>query len=407
MSRTNTAPQAPEVPSHVPPELVRNVNLFNDPAIETDPYAFVAKLHDGPRTIFNVGIPMREPAWTPTRAEDIRAILQDPANFSSEGVVGFSRLIGESWSTIPSETDPPAHGAYRALLNPLMSPKRIAEMEDAVRERAVQLVDALKGQTSTEFMKTFGRAFPVYIFLQLMGLPTERVEQFYGWMHDVLHGQDMAERSRAMSEVASYLRGVAKERAGKPADDLVSTVVNARIEGRALNDDEVIGMLVLIFGGGIDTVANMLGFCFLHLARDPALQAHLAAHPSEIPSAVEEFLRRYTIVMPYRKVVNDIEAAGVQMKAGDWVHCLLPAADIDPAEFENPSRFDPERSANRHIAFSTGPHRCVGSHLARREMAIALEEWLTRMPRFRLADGEAYHCHGGLFGVDHLNLVWD
>src|SRR6185369_1259425 len=106
----------------------------------------------------------------------------------------------------------------------------------------------------------------------------------------------------------------------------------------------------------------------------------------------------YSIVLPFRRVARDVEAAGVKMKAGDWVHLLLPVADLDPVEFEDPMRFEPQRSPNRHMAFSTGPHRCLGSHLARRELAIAIEEWLTRLPRFRLAEGDAYHCHGGLFG---------
>ncbi|MBV9526750.1 MAG: cytochrome P450, partial [Sphingomonas sp.] len=237
-----------KVPPHVPHELVRSVNLFSDPEIATCPHALIARMHDGPRVFFNVGDPFRGPAWTPTRAEDIRGILQNPEVFSSEGMSGFSALIGETWPLIPTETDPPAHSAYRTLLNPIMSPKRIAEMEDKVRERAVQLIEALQDQKSVEFMQAFGRAFPIYIFLELMGLPTDRVEVFYGWMHGVLHGADMAERSAAMGEVASYLRGVAKERVGSTSDDLVSFVVNARIEERPLTDDEIIGMLTLIFG---------------------------------------------------------------------------------------------------------------------------------------------------------------
>jgi len=164
--------------------------------------------------------------------------------------------------------------------------------------------------------------------------------------------------------------------------------------------------LFLIFGGGIDTVAASLGFVFLHLARDPDLQAQLRADPTLIPEAVEEFLRRYSLVSVRRRVLRDVEAAGVSMKQGDWVHLMTPLASLDPQAFADPLALDIRRSPNRHTAFSVGPHRCIGSHLARRELVIALEEWLPRLPPFRLAPGEAYRTHGGLLGVDHLNLEW-
>jgi len=395
-----------DIPDHVPGELVRVINFAFGPGTATAPHQTLAKLHDGPRTFFNVGDPFNPPGWVPVRGDDIRAILQDPATFSARKSVRFSELIGEDWDLIPSETDPPEHTVYRTMLNPAFSPKRMQDLDGRARERAMGLIQDLRGQSSCEFMTAFGRAFPVSIFLTLMGLPPANVELFYKWMHDVLHGEDMQTRSSGAAEVAAYLRRVGGERRGQPGDDLISIVVNSKVHGRELNDDEVIGFLFLIFGGGIDTVAASLGFVFLHLARDPDLQAQLRADPTLIPDAVEEFLRRYSLVSVRRRVLRDVEAAGVSMKQGDWVHLMTPLASLDPQAFADPLALDIRRSPNRHTAFSVGPHRCIGSHLARRELVIALEEWLPRLPPFRLAPGEAYRTHGGLLGVDHLNLEW-
>jgi cytochrome P450 len=409
MSETTERPMAPKVeaPAHVPPELVRSINLMNGPGISTCPHATVAKIHDGPRTIYNVGEPRGIGYWMPTRAEDIRAILQNPEVFSSQGVVGFSALIGENWPVIPAELDPPEHSDFRAILNPLFSPKGIAAMEPRVAQRAEELIAPLVGENGCEFMLAFGRAFPISIFLEIMGLPIENVELFSGWMHEILHSPDMAVKSNAMQQVVDYLRGVAQERVGSDGSDVVSIVVNGRVNGRPLTDDEIIGMLVLVFGGGIDTVANTLGFFFMHLAEHQDLQAKLRAEPALIPGAVEELLRLYSIVTPHRRCTRDVEVAGVQMKAGDWIEVVTPLASLDPEEFDHPMETDIARSPNRHTAFSFGPHRCVGSHLARRELIVALETWLARLPPFRMAPGEAHQCHGGLFGVDWLNLEWD
>ncbi|MDB5497295.1 MAG: cytochrome [Phenylobacterium sp.] len=399
-------PNAP-VPAHVPDELVRDINLLNGPGIAKRPFETLTTLHEGPRTVYNTGEPMRGGYWMPTRAADIRDILQDPETFSSRGMAGFSALVGETWPLIPAELDPPVHSDFRTLLNPLFSPKAIASLEPRVEQRAVELIDKLVGQKGCEFMSAFGRAFPVSIFLEIMGLPIENVELFSGWMDDILHSPDVDQRRAAMREVISYLREVAKARADQSGGDVISIVVNGKVQGRALTDDEIIGTLTLVFGGGIDTVANVLGFFFKHLAEDPELQARLRADPSLIRSAVEELLRRYSIVVPHRQVTRDVEAAGVQMKAGDWIEVVTSLASLDPDEFAEPLAVRTERSPNRHLAFSSGPHRCVGAHLARRELAVAMERWLKHLPPFRLAPGEAYQCHGGLFGVDFLHLVWD
>jgi cytochrome P450 len=402
------AAAGPQIPDHVPPELVKEIDLYSPGQGETCPYARLAALTKGPRVLFtppNFFNPTG--SWVITRADDIRSVFQQPEIFSSEGIAGFSRILGQSWPLIPLELDPPEHAKFRAILNGIFSPKRMASMEDGVRERAIKLVDAVAGKGECEFVESFGRPFPVSIFMQLMGLPDRDMEILNGWEHDLLHSRDMDSRVRGARGFYDYLRDLIAQRRAKPEDDLATFVLRSEVDGRPLTDDEVMGIYYLLVVAGLDTVAASLGLHFRHLAMNPDHQARLRADPSLIPSAVEEFLRRYGIVATTRFVTQETEVAGVKMKAGDRVSLMTYLASLDPEEFPDPLHVDLERSPNRHVAFSYGPHRCIGSHLARRELIIAIEEWLKRVPPFRIKDGVEVPVEpGGLLGVSALPLVW-
>jgi len=398
----------PLVPEHVPPELVAEVDLtgYNNP--DVCPYSTFAKMHDGPRTLFsppNMMIPQGN--WVLTRAEDIRSVLQQPEIFSSKNIAGFSRMVGEDWDLIPLELDPPEHAKFRAVLNGIFSPKKMAEMEDGIRASAVAYIDAVVDKGGCEFVEAFGRAFPVAIFMQLMGLPEEDTDKFNVWEYGLLHSMDIMTRIESAKEILGYLRKLIEVRKREPADDLVTFAIQAKVDGRSTTDDEIIGICFLLFVAGLDTVAASLGLHFRHLAQSPKDQARLRADPSLIPGAVEEFLRRYAIVNTSRFVMQDVEVAGVKMKVGDRLACSTIVASLDPGEFENPLDVDIERTPNRHVAFSYGPHRCIGSHLARRELVISIEEWLKRVPPFRIAGGgEVPVKPGGLLSVGALPLEW-
>ncbi|MET0338142.1 MAG: cytochrome P450, partial [Caulobacter sp.] len=347
-----------------------------------------------------------EGAWVPTRNDDIRAVLQDPETFSSEGSAGFAELIGESWPLIPTAIDPPDHSVYRAALNPLFSPVRMRRIEDQVHQRAEELLAPLLKQSSFDFVKTFGAPFPISIFLELMGLPSERLWEFHGWVDLLLHGATITHRQQGARSIIDYLRSELEARKNGPRDDVMTYLTTCKVFDRLMTDDELIGTAMLLFGGGIDTVASSLGFYFLHLAQHPKLQDRIKQEPGEIPNLVEEFLRAFAIVAPHRKVTRDVEFAGVQMKAGDWVMCSTILANTDPEAFPDPLTVDPVRQGDRHATFSFGPHRCLGSHLARRELAIALETW-SKSPPFKLDPSRRVEIHGGgLVGVDSLPLMW-
>lgn len=410
MSDQITQEQRAAVPAHVPQDLVRPSQIMTQDPAQRCPYHQLADLQSGPRIVYTApaggGLPIPG-AWLLTRAEDIRSVLQKPEIFSSKGIAGFSQLVGESWDLIPLELDPPQHSKFRAIMNSIFAPAKVNAMEDGVRARAVALIDAVAAKGECEFVEAFGRPFPVSIFMQLMGLPDEHMEQLNAWEHGLLHSTTFEERIAGAQGFLTYLRELIALRRREPADDLTTFAVQAEVDGRKLTDDEVMGICYLLVVAGLDTVAGSLSLHFRHLAQNPDDQARLRADPSLIPGAVEEFLRRYGIVTTSRFLTQDAVVGDIQMKKGDRVTCSTILASLDPEEFERPLEVDIERSPNRHVAFSYGPHRCIGSHLARRELKITIEEWLKRIPEFRIPeDAKPVINTVTVWGFESLHLEW-
>jgi cytochrome P450 len=197
-------------------------------------------------------------------------------------------------------------------------------------------------------------------------------------------------------------------RRAKPEKDLITELVQGEVNGQPLTTDEVQAYCLLLFGAGLDTVANSLSFSMHYLAGDPALQARLKADPGLIGEAVEEFLRKFGIANVVRIVTRDAEFGGVQLKQGERVLLMLSAGNYDPKIFADPARFDLDRDNKTHISFNTGPHRCVGSHLARIEMKVFYEEWFKRMPLVRRDPDKRVVVRGGqTFALENLPLLWD
>nr|WP_273544243.1 cytochrome P450 [Luteimonas saliphila] len=211
-----------------------------------------------------------------------------------------------------------------------------------------------------------------------------------------------------MRTVVDFMRGLIEERKRAPTDDFVSFLLGAKVQDRALNDREVLGIAVLLFEAGLDTVAAAIGFDLNHLALHRDDQRRLREDPELIKPAVEELFRAYSTISPVRRAVRDFELGGLTIKAGDYVSCPTMLANRDPQEFPDPERIDLARESNRHTAFAYGPHRCLGSHLARRELIIGLQEFLARIPTFRIREGTAPITYGGyVFGIEDLQLAWD
>ena len=400
------------VPDHVPPHLVGSFNLYHSPQMVPtamgDPHAAVSVMHEGPPVFYAPNNTRNgEGTWVVVRAEDQRRVLHDAPTFSSNRAL-FASALGESWPLIPLEIDPPEHTHWRSLLNPLLSPKRVMALEPAVRERAATLIEGIKARGhSCDVMNEFCYPFAVSIFLQFLGIDRGMLETFVDWAMDLLHGAP-EKRTAAARKFIAYLDELQELRRHEPVDDFMSFVTRADIMGRKMTSEEVRAMSVLLLIGGLDTVAAALGFDFYYLARNPDQQALLRAEPARLTLAAEEMLRAFSTITPTRRATCDVDVNGAPIKAGDLVACPSMTANRDPAEFENPETIDFTRENNRHVAFAYGPHRCLGSHLARREVVIGLEEWLARIGPFAIQPGTVPITHGGfVFGVNDLILAWD
>lgn len=395
------------VPDHVPPELVHMFDFRT--GLGSNPHAAVAELHKGPRIFYSpVSHQQRGSAgqgtWVVTKAEDIRYVLQNPEIFSS--AAPRSQAMGDTWKLIPLEIDPPEHAKWRALLNPLFSPNRLKAQDEGIRAWAVELIEGLKDKGECEFVSEFAELYPIGIFLDMLGLPRSDLPMFREWVDGIVH--DSARRGAIMQMLKSFIEDVIADRKRNPGNgDLVTIVTQMQMDGRDLTDAEALGICFLLFIAGLDTVVSSLSYHFRYLANHVEDQERLRADFSMIPDAVEEMFRAFPVVTTARIVTQDTELAGVHIKAGDMVTTSTLLSTSDPDEFSNPEAVDITRSPNRHNAFAFGPHRCLGSHLARREIIIAVEEWLRRVPTFRMRDNvEIKALGGGVIGIDKLPLVW-
>ena len=398
---STTEPSHAAIPEHVPLALVREFDFRT--GLGSYPHQAVAALHSGPRIFFS---PVHHNAipgpgtWVLTHAADIRAVLQDAATFSSK-----IRRSSSALTLIPLELDAPEHPKFRALMNPLFSPARMKQLEGKVRDLARKLVGECAAKGECEFVEDFARPFPVGIFLDLMGLPADNMSRFLAW--EALIMRDKQTRTAAIQEVSLYLQELITARRRNPTDDLITFAVNAKVDGQPLSDSDVMGICVLLFIAGLDTVTSSFAFHFRHLAEHPADQESLRTDPQLLPSAVEELFRAYAVVNTNRYATRDVELAGVLIKKGDNVTCSTILASRDPREFERPNEVNFKRNPNPHNAFSFGPHRCLGSHLARREIASGIEEWLRVIPSFRVKPGADIRAHGGgVFSLESLPLIW-
>jgi cytochrome P450 len=349
--------------------------------------------------------------WGLTGIEDIRTALQDPATFSSSATTVQDPNPPYLW--VPQMLDPPRHTAWRRHLGPYFSPGALQRLDDSVRARCAELLDALPASGSYDFHEEFSRKFPTSIFLDMFGLPLADLDQFLVWEHQILHltpeeDPDQSKAFAAMMEVMGYFDALIAKRRDDPRDDILSDSMKWEIDGVPIPHEELLSFCLLMFMAGLDTVTIQLDYSFWHLATHPEDRRRLASEPDLVLPAVEELLRVYAFVPPSRKLMKDIELHGCRLKAGEMVFIALSSACRDPELVaDRPDEVVLDRSPNPHFAFGLGPHRCLGSALARRELTIAVEEWHRRVPDYRLPDGFAPEESGAMHGLNSLSLVWD
>jgi cytochrome P450 len=415
MPAAKLSPSVPQ-PAHVPDALAYDFDLFADPAFLADPHARALDLLSSAPPVF--WTPRNKGHWVVQTYDAVFDAARDVETFSNEIVP--QALINSFLAQLPPGSphvpqpfpinlDPPEHGKYRKPLQSVFSPKTIEGMKADIRALAVKLIGQLVAQGQCELIAALAEPFPVQVFLNMLGLPVAHMAEYRVLAKEMLSiSEDDAERGVAVSmRITASMRETVLARARSPQNDIISLLWQLRIDDRPITLEEVENYGLLLFIAGLDTVTNAIGHGVRHMAANPALQAELRAKPELIRDAAEELLRRYSFVTPKRRLTKDTLFRGAQMKADEYAVLLLPAADLDGKQFPDAEKFNLQRERNNHLVFNAGPHRCLGSHLARVELQIVYEELLARLPAFRLdPDKPSFYRGGHVVALEALHIVW-
>lgn len=372
-------------------------------------------------------------SWLLTRYDDSCAMLSDTDTFSSQA----SSYPERPW--IPQAIDPPAHTAYRRILNKWFTPDAMTAMEPHLEQFAGELLDKMLEKDEFDFVADFADPFPTVIFCELFGFPLEDYPQLMDWKNTLMHSSDGHGRGRALALVKARELGIELDEDGEipkdrlvdvwsstgaalyeyfgklletrrqaPRQDMISWLIDAEYEGeRPLTEEELLDTLFLMFMAGLDTVASALGLIVKTFAEQPDKRREFVALMDDsrrLMLATEELVRYNAIVLLPRRVTRPVEFEGVRFHVEDQVSCPTMAANRDPEQFENPDEIIFDRVPNRHMGFGHGPHRCLGLHLARRELRIALVQLHRRLPDYELHPDHKPELFGGMKGASSLWL---
>ncbi len=361
--------------------------------------------------------------YLPTTYEAVKQVAYDTEHFSSRRVVVRDVRPETVMPSPPITADPPAHKPSKQLLLPPFTPDAMKKLEPRVRAICNELIDEFIADGKCDAAARYTKHIPVRAIAHMLGIPEKDGDLFVKWIHEILELgiRDEQILMQAVREMSAYFAGQIAQRKQNPTDDLISTLMNARDkDGQPLSDAHVQGSLRLLLIAGIDTTWSAIGSSLWHLAKTPADRDRLIAEPQLLPTAIEEFLRAYSPVTMAREVMKETVISGCPVKPGNMVLLSFPAANRDPAVFpdadtanRDPAMFPDadkvviDRKENRHAAFGLGIHRCVGSNLARMEMTVAIEEWLKRIPDFRLDPaGQVTWSEGTVRGPRQLPMLF-
>jgi cytochrome P450 len=325
--------------------------------------------------------------YMPTTYQAVKEIAYDTEHFSSRRVIVRDVRPDVANPAPPITSDPPEHKPAKQVLLPPFTPDAMKKLEPRVRAICNELIDEFIADGKCDAAARYTKHIPVRAIAHMLGIPEKDGELFIKWVHGILELgiKDNDALMSAIQEMSAYFAGHIEYRKTHPTDDLISTLMMARDKnGKPLSDQHVMGSLRLLLIAGIDTTWSAIGSSLWHLAKTPADRARLVAEPELMPTAVEELLRAYSPVTMAREVMKETTISGCPVKPGNMVLLSFPAANRDPAVFPDADTVVIDRKENRHAAFGLGIHRCVGSNLARMEMTVAIEEWLKRIPDFRL-----------------------
>jgi cytochrome P450 len=362
-----------------------------NPEVARSPQPILAMLHEATPVFRLDGVGV----IATTRAA-VDAVLREPEVFSSSTSAHDLKTVRP---LIPLQVDPPDHRKYRKILDPLFAPQKMRAREDDLRALVNELIDGFEGEAEIDFVRRFSTPFPSQVFLQMFGLPMDDLDLFLGMKDGVIRpdsvvGQALGEpateahQQATADSIYAYFERVIAERGDQRSDDLLSAFLEAEVDGERLSHEEILDICFLMLIAGLDTVTASLDCIFTRLAEHPDERRRILEDPEALPAVVEELLRWETPVMGGARVATqDAEIDGFPVSAGEQVMVLYAGANVDDAEFGNGLEVDWARESNRHLAFGGGIHRCLGSHLARIELRVALGEWHRRIPEYSVAPG--------------------
>ena len=376
-----------------------------DPATAAAPQGMYRDLREGsPVLRLGAGVAV-------SRRADIEEVLRNTDVFSSN----MSAVdLGNVRPLIPLQIDPPDHVKFRRLLDPLFAPRQVAVLEPQIATLVHDLIDGFVDRGEVDLAREFTIPLPSEVFLTLVGLPLSDLDRLLAMKDGIIRPpgttlEEHAEVRRATATtIYEYFEGVLEERRLDPRDDLLSGFLRAEFEGAKLGTNEILDICFLFLIAGLDTVSASLECFFAYLASHPEQRRELVEDPSLVPSAVEELLRWESPVAGVaRLAVRDTQLGGEPVAAGDQVFVMIGSGNTDETEIDAADSVDFHRATNRHLAFGGGVHRCLGSHLARLELRVAIREFHSRIPDYSIAPGAELLYTPGIRSIEHLPIVFD
>lgn len=392
------------IPAHVPASLVYDFDYVTAPVGTLQPQNEISRKlkAEAPEIFFT---PRNGGHWIVRRASDAVEMFRRTEDFSSAPEYNDQR----QWkpTLLPVQADPPEHAEYRKVFGAYFSPGNMRRMEPDIRQIAGGILDRIAPKGGCEFVTEVGEVFPITIFLRVVNAPMDDRMELLKLAQMFTRSPDPQGRAQAVKGLSEYIRRLFDLRRENPGDDILSQLIKSNFEGRQLNRDEEEGLGTLLFLAGLDTVRSAISLIVTYLARHPDQYARLVEEPALIQPAVEELLRISGTSSPERAVTHDLDYKGVQFRRGDRIYFMLPLMSFDEELNAAPEEVDFKRELSRHLIFGSGPHRCVGSHLARIEVRILLEEWTKRFASFGLKPGtDVPMAASTVWTPERVELVW-
>jgi len=393
------------LPSHVPPHLVHDFNVYDFG--DEDPFVACRNLYD--RQIEPVFWTRHNGGhWIVRNSETITEVTRKPALFSSSRNAVPDSMNSDIPLFLPILADPPDHAGYRSLVAPLLSPRRVAEIERKLHDLTATIIENLVERGECEFMADFSTQMPIIAFLELLDLPLSDREYLLDIANRVVKPKEGEDRLGPMNELFDYLRPVLRKRIAAPGSDALSQLVSSTIDGKAVDFEDFVILAASLVLGGLDSTAATIAYFARHLADFPADRRMLIDNPSLIPLAVDEIFRRFAPGTLGRILTEDAEFHGVPMREGDHVQWVVAMHNLDDALYPDPLKVDFNRKRVAHHTFGTGIHFCIGAQLARTEMRIFAEHWLRRIPNFSVKpDAQIKYRSGINICFENLPLVFE